>query len=258
MFKFISQSCHPTIILLLLLSKSSNYASAVCNACSETTNLACVSETQFQVCVDSIPTGTATTCPSGYICSTNSTSICEPDTNTNIVGDCTECNTCDENKTFACTGVRTYALCLGTTTISDLGGTCAPYHVCSIDYEYICGNATLGIEPTCPTADEIATTTVATTSTTSSNSEIVTDPVAYCQNIQINGRFPVGNDLITTCKQYVYCFINANVWSGALYYCPGATYFDSSSRYCTPNVPARCVTSTQSLYLKSFELSFDD
>lgn len=258
MFKLISKSRALIVILLLLFSKSSNFVSAVCNACSGKTNLACVSQTQFQVCVDGIPTGTPTSCPSGYFCSTISTSICEPSGDTSVVGDCDECNVCDDNKTFACTGVRTYALCLGTTTVSNLGGTCAPYHVCSIDYEYICGNETLGIEPTCSTADEQATTTVSTTSTTSSASVIVSDPAAYCKTIQQNGRFPVGNELTTTCQQYVYCFINNNVWSGALYLCPGATYFDSSSRYCSPVVPARCASSTQSLYLETFELRFDN
>lgn len=58
--------------------------------------------------------------------------------------------------------------------------------------------------------------------------------------------------------RYVYCFVNNNVWSGALYYCPGATYFDSATRYCSPSVPARCDSSTQSLYLRGYELVFDD
>ncbi|XP_054086164.1 uncharacterized protein LOC128921798 [Zeugodacus cucurbitae] len=172
MFKF--KSYVPTAILVLLFSNSSNFVTAICNACSRTTNLACISQTHFQVCVNGIPTGTPTSCPSGYICSTTSNGICRSIDDTNTVGDCTE------------------------------------------------------------------STTVGTTTT----NRYFFNPVAFCQTIQINGRFPVGNNLTTTCKAYVYCFINGNVWSGALYFCPGATYFDSSTRYCTPNVPARCVSST--------------
>nr|XP_014094100.2 uncharacterized protein LOC106620204 isoform X1 [Bactrocera oleae] len=265
MFKFFSKSvcekfCVSTVVLLLLLSESSDFAWAACNACSVTSNLACVSQTEFQVCIGGLPTGTATSCPNGYICSTSSTSICVSSTDTSVVGDCIQCGNCDATQTFACTGVRTYALCLGLSSASSLGGSCAPYHVCSIDYQYICGNETLGILPTCSTADEAVstTTTESTTTTTSSGSVTVTDPVAYCQTIQQNGRFPVGNELTTTCKQYVYCFVNNNVWSGALYYCPGATYFDSATRYCSPSVPARCDSSTQSLYLRGYELVFDD
>ncbi|XP_050333153.1 uncharacterized protein LOC126761211 [Bactrocera neohumeralis] len=253
MFKLISESCLLTVVLLLFLfSKSSNIVSAACNSCSVGSNLACASQTQFQVCVDGLPTGTPTSCPTGFICSTISASICVSSTGTSIVGDCEECKTCDSSHTFACTGVRTYALCLGTDSISDLGGNCAPHHVCSIDYPYICGNESLGIPPTCPTTVDSPTTT------TTSGSVIVTNPVAYCQTIQQNGRFAVGNELKTTCQQYVYCFINGNVWSGAIYYCPSDTYFDTSSRYCSPVVPARCVSSTQLLYLGASEPSFDD
>ncbi|XP_050333285.1 uncharacterized protein LOC126761287 [Bactrocera neohumeralis] len=263
MFKLISESCMSAIFLLLLFSDSPNYASAACNSCSVTTNLACVSKTEFSVCVNGLPTGTASGCPDGYICSTTAASICVSSTGTSIVGDCEECKTCDTSHTFACTGVRTYALCLGTDSISDLGGSCAPYHVCSIDYPYICGNETLGITPTCSTADGTDTTTTTETTTTTiatttSGSVIVTDPVAYCQTLQQSGRFPVGNELSTTCKQYVYCFVNNSVWSGVLYYCPGDTYFDSTTRYCSPTIPARCSSSRRSLYLRGYEIVFDD
>ncbi|XP_049318112.1 uncharacterized protein LOC105222122 isoform X2 [Bactrocera dorsalis] len=199
----------------------------------------------FQECVGGLPTGTPLSCPSGYICSTTAANICVPSDNTNVVGDCTECIICDASQTFACTGVRTFALCLGTKAISNIGGNCTPNLVCSIDYPYICGDETM-IAPTC------------TTTTITSGSVIVTNPVAFCQTIQQNGRFPVGNKLKTTCQQYVYCFINGNVWSGTIYYCPSDTYFDTSSRYCSPVVPARCVSSTQLLYLGNSEPSFDD
>ncbi|XP_050333152.1 uncharacterized protein LOC126761210 [Bactrocera neohumeralis] len=256
MFKLKSESYVLTVVLLLLFSKSSNIAFAVCNACS-ISNFACTSQTQFQVCVEGLPTGTPLSCPSGYICSTTAANICVPSDNTSVDGDCTECYICDASQTFACTGVRTFALCLGTKAVSNIGGNCAPYLVCSIDYPHICGDETM-IAPTCPTADELATTVDSPTTTTTSGSVIVTNPVAFCQTIQQNGRFPVGNELKTNCQQYVYCFINGNVWSGAIYYCPSDTYFDTSSRYCSPVVPARCVSSAQLLYLGTSESSFDD
>ncbi|XP_039964164.1 uncharacterized protein LOC120777096 [Bactrocera tryoni] len=252
MFKLILESCLLTVVLLLFLfSKSSNIVSAACNSCSVGSNLACASQTQFQVCVDGLPTGTPLSCPSEYICSTTAANICVPSDNTSVDGDCTECYICDASQTFACTGVRTFALCLGTKAVSNIGGNCALYLVCSIDYPHICGDETM-IPPTCPTTVDSPTTT------TTSGSVIVTNPVAYCQTIQQNGRFAVGNELKTTCQQYVYCFINGNVWSGAIYYCPSDTYFDTSSRYCSPVVPARCVSSTQLLYLGASEPSFDD
>uniref|UniRef100_A0A034WJ83 Chitin-binding type-2 domain-containing protein n=1 Tax=Bactrocera dorsalis TaxID=27457 RepID=A0A034WJ83_BACDO len=257
MVKLISESYVLTAVLLLLFSKSWNIVFAACNSCSVMTNLACTSQTQFQVCVDSLPTGTPTRCPLGYICSTTAPNICVP-SDMSVYGDCTECNICDASQTFACTGVRTFALCLGTKVISNIGGNCASYHICNINYPYICGNESLGIAPTCPIADELATTVDSPTTTTASGSVIVTNPVAFCQTIQQNGRFSVGNELKTTCQQYVYCFIKGNVWSGAIYYCPSDTYFDTSSRYCSPVVPVRCVSSTQLLYLGASELSFDE
>ncbi|XP_067646515.1 uncharacterized protein [Eurosta solidaginis] len=257
---------------LLIFSLTSFYmkwtsvSCANCNVCSES-SLACVSLTQFSVCVNDLPTETVTSCPTGYICSTTSTSICELSAGDNVIGDCSDCNTCDATRTFACTGLRTYALCLGTTTVSDLGGTCAPYHVCNIDYKYICGNSTMGIQATCPSTGETETTTTTETSTTDTTQTVattttqsqivsVTNPLSYCQTLQQNGRFPAGNELTTTCKQYVYCFVNRSVWYGALYFCPGSTYFNSSSRYCTPNIPARCLGNTQRLALRSFDLNF--
>ncbi|XP_049314695.1 uncharacterized protein LOC115066278 [Bactrocera dorsalis] len=122
------------------------------------TNLACTLQTQFQVCVDGLPTGTPLSCPSGYIYSTTAANICIPRDNTSVVGDCVECHICDASQTFACTGVRTFALCLGTKAISNIVGSYAPYLVCSIDYPHICGKESLGIPPTCPIADELATT----------------------------------------------------------------------------------------------------
>ncbi|CAD7002594.1 uncharacterized protein LOC101457737 isoform X2 [Ceratitis capitata] len=257
MSKLLVRSCppHALLLLLLLLCAKCLKVTAICNTCNSVTNLACVSTTQFQVCINGLPTGSATSCPTGYICSTASTSICAPSSGQNVVGDCTACNTCDSTLTFACTGVRTYALCLGSATPSDLTGSCEPYHICSIDYEFICGNATEGVTPTCASTETTETTTAVSTTTTT-DASIVTNPVTYCQTLQQNGRFPVGNDLTTTCKQYVYCFINNAVWSGALYYCPGATYFDSNTRYCTANVPQRCTSTTQTLSLRDAELDF--
>ncbi|XP_017489418.1 PREDICTED: uncharacterized protein LOC108377659 [Rhagoletis zephyria] len=237
--------------LLLLCANWPTLTHAACNTCSAETNLACVSNSQFKVCDNGSPIANALDCPTGYVCSTATTSICQPSGGVGVVAGCADCNTCDATNTFACTGVGTYALCLGTTTVSNLTGSCEPDHICSIDYEYICGSATLGVVATCPSVDETVTTTTTAPSTS------VTNPVAYCQSMQQSGRFPAGNGQTTSCRQYVYCFINNGVWSGVLYTCPGATYFNESSRLCTAVIPTRCVGTTRVLSLRNMDVDFD-
>ncbi|XP_018795774.1 PREDICTED: uncharacterized protein LOC108973165, partial [Bactrocera latifrons] len=147
MFKLISGNYVLTIILLLLFSKSSNIAFAICNACS-ISNFYCASQTQFQVCVNGLPTGTALSYPDGYICSITVANICVPSAS-------------------------------------------QPFPA-------------LVLHPL-----------DSPTTTTTSGSVIVTNRVSFYQTIQQMVVF-----------QYVYCFINGNVWSGAIYDCPSATYFD--------------------------------
>ncbi|XP_017461719.1 PREDICTED: uncharacterized protein LOC108355056 [Rhagoletis zephyria] len=166
---------------------------AVCNVCSTTNNLACVSNTQFKQCdLQGIPSGEATSCLTGFVCSTATAAICQPSDGIGIVPACSECNTCDATNTFACTGVRTYALCRGTTTVSDSGGSCKEYEVCNRGNAAICANATATNQPSCPTVVEPTTP--------------VTNSVEYCKSVQQRGRFPVGDDLTTTCRQLVHCF----------------------------------------------------
>lgn len=99
--------------------------------------MACVSETEYQFCVNNIPSGTGANCPTGYVCSTATDVICVP----NVVGNeatCNECNQCDANLVFACTGVNTYALCLGTNNPTADIHTCPSGQVCNINSPQIC------------------------------------------------------------------------------------------------------------------------
>lgn len=110
-----------------------------CNICSST-GLACVSGTQFQVCILNLPTGPITTCPSGTVCTTEGGNICQG-IGPNVVQGCKDCNKCDATNTFACTSANTFTLCLGTTSPNvEFVGTCQTDYVCNINNPYICGS----------------------------------------------------------------------------------------------------------------------
>ncbi|XP_016933031.2 uncharacterized protein [Drosophila suzukii] len=210
---------------------------ADCNVCSSESNVACVSNTSFQFCSTSaLPFGPVYTCPTGYYCTAN-----EVTCNTNVaLRACVGCGTCNSNNSFACLTARTFALCLGTTTPSQIVGSCGLSYVCDYNNPNICGNVSLGSQATCP-GDTTGTGLDPTGMT----------PTTYCSLVQQRGRFPYGIDLNTTCRQYIYCFLNATNWRGGLYYCPGQTYFDSSTMYCGTEVPARCTYGVATLTLSS-------
>ncbi|XP_037939853.1 uncharacterized protein LOC119672786 [Teleopsis dalmanni] len=254
-FKFLTISLAILWIIFILRPVDVN---GQCNACAADTGVACVSEISFKICVGGYPNGDALTCPTGYVCSTANSSICLPKVQ-NITPTCSDCNKCDATSTFACTGLTTFALCLGTGTISDIVGNCAPSHICSIDYPQICGNATTGISATCPSViDGTTPGTTSSTPTTGSTASTVTpfyNATYFCSNLQQKGRFPVGTDLSTTCRQYVYCFLNGGAWHGQIYNCPGSTYFNSTSQNCGVAIPPRCLGTVRSLSL--FEIDLD-
>ncbi|KAH8301236.1 hypothetical protein KR018_009097, partial [Drosophila ironensis] len=200
-----------------------------CNVCSSVTNVACVSNTSFQFCsTDLVPTGSIYTCPTGYYCTANSV-ICEANA---AFRSCVGCGLCNTDSIFACLSANTFALCLGTTTPSQIVGSCGTNYVCDWSNPEICGTVATGSQATCPGTSDGIPGVDPTTMT----------PTEFCNIVQQNGRFPYGVDLTTTCRQYIYCHVNAGVWSGALYDCPGQTYFNSTARLCGTGVPPRCST----------------
>lgn len=177
-------------IILLSLAIGVLQIRADCNVCSGITNAACVGTTQFQFCVDNKPNGTINSCPSGNVC-TGEPQICQ--TNATLVS-CDSCGSCNSAGVFACLGVRTFALCLGSQSISGLTGSCAPDRVCNIDNPNICGTADGGYQATCPLADdELLSTTAFPPGNYTANE--------YCNLIQQVGRFPYGTTAGTSCKK---------------------------------------------------------
>lgn len=110
---------------------------AECNVCLNSTQMACVSETQYQFCVGGIPSGAISLCPTNYVCSTTTNTICLPQA-TGAMPTCNSCNTCNSNLVFACTGVNTYTLCSGTIAPTGASATCPAGQVCDINSPYIC------------------------------------------------------------------------------------------------------------------------
>uniref|UniRef100_A0A1I8N8R1 Chitin-binding type-2 domain-containing protein n=1 Tax=Musca domestica TaxID=7370 RepID=A0A1I8N8R1_MUSDO len=204
-----------------------------CNVCSTATQIACVSETQYQICANNVATGSINSCPPDYICSTASTVTCQP-RSSNIAPTCGSCNVCDATQTFACTGRNTYALCLGTNTPSTSAiGDCGPDLLCNINLPQMCGNATDGISPTCSSNDNNVNCCGSIT--------ISEYAKRYCQMLQINSRFPVPAEVDSTYQNYIYCFLTpSGTWSGQVYTCAGSTYFDQYSKYCVAKKPTEC------------------
>ncbi|XP_017860622.1 PREDICTED: uncharacterized protein LOC108612256 [Drosophila arizonae] len=215
------------VLLLLLLALGVLDCRADCNVCSTLSNAACVSQTQFMFCVNNILVQPVNSCPSGTFC-TAQAAICQ--SNSSLVS-CTECGICSDNLVFACLGVHTYALCLGTQQPSQITGSCAPYLVCNRNNPNICGSALTEGQASCPLMDN----------------ELYIDANTYCRSVQRAGRYPYGNRLETTCKQYVNCYVYNTIWYGALYECPGSTYFQPSSQMCNTTVPSACRTTASSL-----------
>ncbi|KAH8360294.1 hypothetical protein KR200_000545, partial [Drosophila serrata] len=205
-----------------------------CNVCSGESNVACVSNTAFQFCsAQDLPTGAVYNCPTGYYCTANA-AICNAN---EAFKSCVGCGTCNADNTFACTSATTFALCLGSTTPSQIVGNCGTNYVCDWNNANICGTTAAGSQATCPGSNDGVPGVDPTTMT----------PSEYCATVQQSGRFPYGIDLTTTCRQYIYCHLNANVWIGGLYDCPGLTYFNSTSRLCGTGVPPRCTSGVATL-----------
>lgn len=173
--------------LLIFLGVAVLGCKAVCNTCSTTTRVACVSPTQFQFCsADLVAIGDLYTCPSGTYC-TGSSPPCSSDSS---LITCQGCNTCSKDLRFACTGRNTYALCLGTATPStSFGGSCGSNYVCNLENPNICGS---------PTTNSV--TCLGSGSGTCGDTTI-TNATEYCQSVKATGRYPYGRDTTTTCRQ---------------------------------------------------------
>uniref|UniRef100_A0A1I8MLI7 Chitin-binding type-2 domain-containing protein n=1 Tax=Musca domestica TaxID=7370 RepID=A0A1I8MLI7_MUSDO len=225
------------LLLIFAFEIKNGVLAAECNVCTNTTQMACVSETEYQFCVNNLPTGSASSCPLGYVCSTTTSAICVS-TTMNIPASCGSCNVCSTNLTFACTGTNTYALCLGTSVPSTTAvGSCGTNLVCNTNFAEMCVPAAAGVTATCTTT----TTTSPTFPSLTTPSTLPTYAQYLCQIIRINARFTLPAEVDNTCRNYVYCFLTRNgTWSGQIYTCPGSTYFDPYSRYCVATRPTGC------------------
>ncbi|XP_037820591.1 uncharacterized protein LOC119609759 isoform X2 [Lucilia sericata] len=127
---------------------------AQCNVCSAVNQMVCVSQTEYQFCVNNMPSGAVNTCPTDYVCSTATATICLPNS-AGVTATCSDCNKCDLSLVFACTGVSTYALCLGQTTPSAVTGTCGAGQVCNINSAQICTTPSAGLTATVLLEDQL-------------------------------------------------------------------------------------------------------
>ncbi|XP_055913197.1 probable endochitinase [Eupeodes corollae] len=218
-------------------------ANGLCNTCSAITGLACVSNTEFKVCNQGVPQGSAITCPGGLSCSPDQT-ICTADPN--APKSCQKCGSCNDGKLFACTKYNAFSLCLGADSPEGTKEYVCPDNlVCSVDAKNICINpSTSGLGGTCPydtgaeAEDEETTTEELITTTPSARDH----PHEFCATIGFSGSYEVTSD--TTCKQYIRCSrtqaATGQVWNGSIYQCPLATFFNATTQQCGDQKPARC------------------
>lgn len=202
-----------------------------CNVCT-TSGFACSGLNVIRRCNENNePTGNRTTCVDGFICDVKGECVSE----TTGTPAC-NCETCNEDKEFACVAHNKFALCLGEDTPSSMIGECEEGYVCDTSSTHICvpdsnGGSCPLPEPTepvpCPSAKD--------------------DPDGFCQKMAQRKRYPVGTDPQTTCKHYVSCIPRNDAWIGATYICPGSSYFHDNKIGCSTEVPARCSASVRSL-----------
>ncbi|XP_034481976.1 uncharacterized protein LOC117787539 [Drosophila innubila] len=227
--------------LLLFLTCLVAATRSTCNVCNSVNKMACYSMTQTKVCdANNLPSGAPFDCPPGYMCVSGSGGVlCQPKAPSSNVADCQDCNKCDASQTFACTGTRSFALCLGTNVPQQSRGNCASGYVCNNGIKEICELAT-SVNPSCSTVDDTTTTTAPTTPPTPSTN----DAAAYCAAVKKQGNFAVGEFTETTCRQYIQCSLTNGKWVGKKYACAGSTFFDRTVGQCVTNKPSYCYTPT--------------
>ncbi|CAD7083370.1 unnamed protein product [Hermetia illucens] len=102
-----------------------------CGVCLSTSQAACISETEFQLCFDGVASGDTYTCPTDTIC-TEDVAICTSGDWFSDAAVCTpQCGKCDRNNRVACLNETSFAFCFGETTPSTTIGSCPDGLVCS-------------------------------------------------------------------------------------------------------------------------------
>ncbi|XP_064541332.1 uncharacterized protein LOC135430557 [Drosophila montana] len=214
---------------ILAIAVGSLGCQAECNACAAGSGVACISERQFQFCANNQTTGPVNSCPADSYCSSQ-VPICQK--NAALVA-CAGCGECNELGTFACTGTRTFALCLGSNRPSNITASCSDQLVCNRNLPEICGNAT-ATSATCP--EQPATTeqpsTEDDTDTTTLESTTVSTTDDFCRasfkGIPIHA---IPND--TECTSYIYCRFYIQSWVGRIIDCPSdKPYFNGWTLCC--------------------------
>ncbi|XP_017840368.2 uncharacterized protein LOC108598263 [Drosophila busckii] len=230
-------------LLLLLLGSWVGHTVGTCNVCNSVNSMACYSMNQVQACdANNLPTLRPYDCPAGYVCVSGRQGVlCRPAISASGQADCQQCNKCDASRTFACTDTTSFSLCLGTDMPQNSRGTCAEGYVCNNNNStQICRLAT-AVAPTCSYADDTTTTTTTSTTTAAPTTPSPQgDPTAYCAAVQQQGRFAVGPDAASTCRQYIHCRLLNDQWLGQRYTCPGSTFFDARANLCVTSMPETC------------------
>ncbi|XP_075159490.1 uncharacterized protein LOC142232726 [Haematobia irritans] len=158
-----------------------------CNICSNTTNIVCISKSEYRICENNTGSPNIFRCPNNFHCSSEmDDGICYS-ISSGVPPSCTSCRQCSIHSIFTCTSPNTFALCLETNVVSpNATGVCAPGLVCNEDLPELCGDPEDGILPSCPWSDiNIYTTSV-------SLSEYAQ---GFCKAIQINKRFAIPYEL---------------------------------------------------------------
>lgn len=123
------------LVIVIFIFHRPVFVQSDCNACNARTNTACISQTEFQQCINDKPFGTIYKCNPNSFCSILGN--CTP---TEELSDCQLCRKCDPSKTFACIGTQVFALCLGGDKPSEITGQCSGSLACNINNPKICGN----------------------------------------------------------------------------------------------------------------------
>ncbi|XP_049313236.1 uncharacterized protein LOC125778628 [Bactrocera dorsalis] len=120
-----------SLILLATVSLLVQHTTATCGVCGSN-GIACISETQFNICFNNQPDNTtAHECPNGGTCTSLLMKCSDA---ANAPADCTPttdmtCGCAADSPTFVCTSRTTFAQCNGATVVTT--GTCPTGLTCA-------------------------------------------------------------------------------------------------------------------------------